>query len=361
MGAPDSSPRLKFRLAEIASELGLSISTVSRALSGAGRISEDTRKKVLAAAQRLHNQSELAVTPAVMKRLIGLLMPWYGASLGMGTTIASLGQESVRDVCERAGYGLLYNSFGGPVRTAADDLLDSGALAGVLLYRTKNEERLSQMLRSRNLPHIFLYRNLTGTPLNYVGIDFREAMRLAMEHFLDAGFSRVGALLGDTTFSSHAAFEHAFREEAARLRMDLNPDWVRVTAVSEEGGYAAMMGLMGARHRPQAVVCTSDKIAIGALRAAHQLKLAIPKSVALLTVDGTPATAFTSPAITSVTIPWREMFGLATRMLLELVERPASVQHVAVVMRCELVVRESTIESPPKPVTRAGSTGRRHP
>lgn len=361
MTTAESAPRLKFRLAEIAAELGLSISTVSRSLSGAGRISEVTRRKVLAAAQRLHNQSDLAVAPAVMKRLIGLLMPWYGASLGMGTTIASLGQESVRDVCEKAGYGLLYNSFGGPVRTAADDLLDSGALAGALLYRTKNEERLAQMMRARRVPHIFLYRNLTGTPLNYVGIDFREAMRLAMEHFLDAGFSRAGALLGDTTFSSHAAFEHAFREEAARLRMDVNPGWVRATAVSEEGGYTAMTEMMTARQRPQAVVCTSDKIAMGALRAAHQLKLAIPKSVALLTVDGTSATAFASPAITSVTIPWREMFALGTRLLLELVERPASVQQVAVVMRCELAVRESTIASPVKTVTRAGSPARRRP
>jgi LacI family transcriptional regulator len=263
----------------------------------------------------------------------------------MGTSISTLGQEAVRQVSEAAGFGLLYSSFGGPVRTVADDMLDGASVAGVLLYRTKNEARMGQMMDARKIPHVFVYRDLSGTQLNYVGIDFRQAMRLAVEHCVETGNRRLGVLLGDLTFPSHQAFESGFREEASRLKAEVQPGWIHSGEVSEEGGYRMATALLKGRERPGAVICTSDKIALGVLRAIHEARVRIPQDIAVVSVDGTNATAFSNPALTAVRIPWPEMFTVATRMLIELIQNSGVIGQISVLMKCEIVVRESTVRA----------------
>ena len=331
----------KYRLSDIASELGVSVSTVSRALSGTGRMNPETRKKILHVAQRVYDRAR-PTAPAITKRMIGLFTPSYGASLGMGTSIAHVVQDAVRQVCETKGYGLVFSSFGNPAQpTLGDELLDSGSLAGLILYRTKDESGLARELSRCGAPFIFAYRDLEGTGLNYVGIDAREVIQTAVAHCLTLGFSEIGLLCGDVSFPSHRSFRDEFLRAAAERKVPVEDGWVQEVQISEEQGYAAAARLI-AGSCPRALICCSDRIAFGALRAAGDLRKHVPKDLAILTIDGTVQTAFTRPALTAIQIPWFDMFSMAARLLLEMIPDSHAIHQVAVKMACKLVVREST-------------------
>jgi LacI family transcriptional regulator len=109
---------------------------------------------------------------------------------------------------------------------------------------------------------------------------------------------------------------------------------------------------------PRAIICCSDRIAFGAVRAAHDLGKRVPRDVAVVTIDGTIQTAYTRPSLTAVQIPWHRMFTLAAKLLLKMIESGTSLRQLGVRLRCKLVVRESTWGAAANlvpPVSRVGS------
>jgi LacI family transcriptional regulator len=335
-------------LGRIASELNLSATTVSRALSGKGRISASTRARILDHVRELDESAPGAQpTRFVMKRLIGLFTPWYSTGHGMLTSVSTSAVETLRSICEPRGYGVLFSSFGNPRQpTIADELLDKKLLAGLVLFRTRDEVKLSSDLPDPGLPHIYVYRNLVGTSLNYVGIDLQEAIELAVDHCLEIGGANLTLFCGDSSYPSHGTYKEHFFRLAGERGFAAGAEEMELC---ESDGYETAKRALSAQGGPRAIICASDRLAIGVVRAATELRKRIPKDVAIVSMDGTPPTAYIQPALTVVRIPWVEMFTMAGRLLMEIVEGNSPVRQAAVQLRCELIVRESS----------AGPRGRR--
>lgn len=333
----------RHRLGDIAAELGISETTVSRALSGKGRVSQATRDRIIECVRRLDESAQRGNVHPIMKRVIGLFTPWYSTGHGMRTSVSTSGIEVLRGVFEPRGYGVIFSSFGNPRQpTLGDDLLASRSLAGLVLFRTKEEENISAALPHRDLPHIFVSRNLHGTNLNYVGIDFPEAIGLAVRHCLDLDFEAIGLLSGDTSYPSHGAYRETFLRLLAKNKLRRNDAWIQQAELSESAGYEAGKSLLGGQKPPRALICSSDRLAYGVLRAATDLRKRVPRDLAVISLDGTPQAAYTHPALTVVRIPWTEMFSMAGSLLLDMIEGTSGLRQAAVQLRCELIVREST-------------------
>lgn len=338
---PTPPPLVRYTLTQIARDLGLSLTTVSRALSGTGRVGEDTRRRIYRHAEELQRAAMAIPAAPLASRLLGLFMPSYSVPLGMQTSIAVNAQESVQAVCEERGYGVVFGSFGKSRQpTVGDELLRTRALAGLILYRTRDEAGISRDLKG--LPHVFVYRNLEGTGLNYVGVDFGEVMQLAIDHCLEMGFGGLGLVCGDASYPSQKGYRRAFLAGVEQAGLPLEPHWMEEVDLSETQGYQAATRMLSGKARPRAIICCSDRLAFGVLCAAHDLGKRVPRDVAVASIDGTVQTAYTRPELTAVQIPWRDMFTLATKLLLELIEGSTAVRNLGAKLRCELVVREST-------------------
>ncbi|MGH3297568.1 MAG: substrate-binding domain-containing protein, partial [Trebonia sp.] len=116
---------------------------------------------------------------------------------------------------------------------------------------------------------------------------------------------------------------------------------VRYGNFSRAAGYEHGMVLLDRPDRPTAIFAGSDIQAMGVLRVAHRLGIEVPRQLSLVGYDNLPLAAWTEPALTTVNQPLRDMAGIATRMLLDMVRgiMPASPRIDLVT---ELVVREST-------------------
>ncbi|MCI0418547.1 MAG: LacI family transcriptional regulator, partial [Acidobacteria bacterium] len=256
-------------LTDIARDVGVSLATVSRTLNGTGRIKASTREKIFQAARRLRYLGETeSRSIGSAQRMIGLLMPWYGTALGMHDSIIHVGQEAIRHIAEEQDYGVIFGSFGDKRKqTVGDRLLNAGDLAGVILFRTREEEELIRPIQQKGIPYIIIYRNLEGTSLSYVGIDHRAAMASAMQHLLDLGFGEIGLLCGDTSYPSMKAYQETFLSTLKKNSLAVESGWIRQSSNSEQSGYEVTAALLR-QSPPRALICCSDRIAFGALKAA---------------------------------------------------------------------------------------------
>ncbi|MDQ1556407.1 MAG: hypothetical protein QOI02_1409 [Actinomycetota bacterium] len=328
-------------LADVARLAGVSKSTASRALSGGGYVSEDTREKVSAAASSLGYVVSSAAASLVTGRTlnVGVIIPFINRWF-FGEVL-----EGIESSLTGAGYDLtLYRVSDDPEqrRRVFDYFLVRKRVDAVIAVGIELTAQEILLLRSLGKPIVGLGGRIEGIPT--LSIDDVEAARVATAHLLSLGHTRIMHLGGDQheqlDFRVHAqrlsGFEQAM-QDAGRSTAD-----VRAVPFSIPGGYATALRILAdPRTRPTAIVAGCDEIAIGVILAARQLGIQVPTQLSVIGIDDHYLA---------------EMFALTTlsqapeaqgRMAVDLLmnelrqpSRPESVERITVPVR--LRVRSST-------------------
>jgi LacI family transcriptional regulator, repressor for deo operon, udp, cdd, tsx, nupC, and nupG len=275
------------RIEDVALAAGVSTATVSRALRGLPRVSEATRARVLRAADDLqYVASPTASSLASGKtHLVGVVVPyvtrWYFAQLISG----------VSGVLREQGFHALLFDVGdeGPHRAL---LLDSRMLfkrvdaVAILSLRLHEDER--RLLRRIKIPVVTV--GVPDPDWPCIRIDDVRTTRLATQHLLGLGHRRIGYVGGATEstmdFPTPADRAHGVREALRQAGAGIAAQHVVVADWTPAGGLRAGLALLGRPDRPSAVVCASDEIAFGVLRAAADLGLSVPGDLSVTGVDG---------------------------------------------------------------------------
>jgi LacI family transcriptional regulator len=200
----------------------------------------------------------------------------------------------------------------------------------------------SEPFRRRGIPFLVVNRLLPDTSLNYIGADHLKVGFTAASYLLQCGYRRIGLLLGSPQYISHRLYLKGFEEAHAAARVDADPALVAEIELNADGGYAATRKLMSLRKRPEALIITGDRASLGSLKALRELKLLVPRDVAVLAMDGTRETAFADPPLTAVEIPWYDMLAMGARLLIDLIEHRPPIEQIGICYSTHLIVREST-------------------
>lgn len=346
-------------IAEVARLAGVSKSTASRALTGAGYVSESTRSRVKDAAATIgYVPSTSAVSLATGRtRNIGVVMPylnrWFFAEVLEGIQAALL--EQGMDLT-------LYDAKPGtPGRQRIfDDFLARKRFDGLIAVGLEPEDAELDRLVELGRPVVGVVS--TGQEISAVSIDDDFAVRRATEHLLSLGHTRIAFLGGGA--GSHWARVDQRRlagYRAAMAEAGLSDETRHVfSTVSMPGGYSAAVDLLGdARRRPTAIVGVCDEVAIGAMIAARRLGIRVPAELSVVGVDDHEHAEMFS-LTTLQQIP-REQGAMAVEMLLSQLSEPGR-PPMSVQMQARLVVRSSTAAIDPHgaaAVTDSGATARR--
>ncbi len=277
-------------LADVARHAQVSKSTASRALSGNGAVSEDTRKRVTDAAAELGFVASSAAEHLATgrSRNIALLTPfvnrWFYSEVIDGVEAALIGAgydltlyRLTKDADQRK---QLFDYF--LVRKGVD------AVIALTLFITDDEVR---RLDALGKPIVGIGGRIPG--VSTFLIDDREVARKATEHLLGLGHTRVVHLGGDQEdqldFQVHSSRLHGFRDAMERAGLGGGEDFAACD-VSIEGGYRSAMRLLTQSvNRPTGIVAVSDEVAIGAMTAAYELGIRIPDELSVIGIDGHPA------------------------------------------------------------------------
>jgi DNA-binding LacI/PurR family transcriptional regulator len=125
-----------------------------------------------------------------------------------------------------------------------------------------------------------------------VGADHLNVGLTAARYLLQCGYRRIGLLLGSPQYVSHRIYLKGFHDAHAAAGVDPDPALVAEIELNMDGGYAATRKLIEGRKRPDALIITGDRASLGSLKALRELRLAVPRDVGVLAMDGTRETAF---------------------------------------------------------------------
>lgn len=328
-----SRPRAVTRT-DVARLAGVSTAAVSFVVNGGPkRVSEATTRRVLDAIEELGyrpNRTARALAMGSTKTL-GLVVadttnPFYSEyTLQLQLAAADLG------------FALLMTASGpGPGRELRSmlDLCDR-QIDGLIAARTTAAGRLEE-LRSRGAqPPVVIIDAAAPVPgYATVGPDAAAGMATAVAHLLERhGHHSVALVMGNDVEPATDGREAGWRQGHADHGRAPGP--VARTTFDRDGGYSAGRELLARADRPTAAVTSSDLQAIGLLKAAHDLGLAVPNDVAVVSFDGTEETRYSAPPLTTIRQPVATMAAAA----IDQVVRDAPPTHQAFAM--DLIVRRS--------------------
>jgi alanine racemase len=333
-------------LADIAAQAGVSEATVSRVLNDKPGVSDGARQSVLAALDVLGYER-----PSRLRRrsagLVGLVVPelenpiFPAFAQVIDDALASRRFTPV--LCTQSPGGISEDEY-------VESLLDHG-VAGIVFVSgrhadTRADHERYRTLVERGMPVVFVNGFTPDLDAPFLSTDDREAMSLAVSHLVQLGHRRIGLAIGPRRFVPALRKREGF---VAALVRDLGlaereaEGWIEEALFTVEGGAAATRRLVD--RGATAVVCGSDLMALGAVRAAREAGLAVPADCSVIGFDDSRLTQFLDPPLTTVRQPVQALGAAAVSALADAIEGEPVPPH-EYLFRPELVLRASTARAP---------------
>lgn len=321
---------------ELARILGVSASTVSRALSGKGRISPATRERVRKLAEELGYQPN-AVARALATR----------STFALGVVI----HERHLPLDERSFYGVILEAIEAEVTqhgyhvvfsTLRDHTLprciSERRVDGVIFLGTDTQVAVVAQVQREGLPVVLVDHHLPGTT-SVVG-DNVGGGKLATAHLLEHGHTRIAFIaetLGDPSFwERYEGYRLALEEHG----LSVCKKWVIEGGRRPDSDRVAMGKFLQLRSLPTAIFAANDFMGVGAIRALMQAGLKVPDDVAVVGFDDGALATVVQPPLTSVRVPRVEMGKVAARHLLSLLQGLTEVPELSL-LPTTLTIRAS--------------------
>ena len=318
---------------DVARRAGVSIATVSRVVNAKGDVSAATRERVEEAAAALGYAADPVARALVSHRthLVGVVV---GDSTGYRDLSLIFFGRVLSAISRRlgtAGYEPLLLQSG-----ITDQRFDAGILIGV-----HPDDQLVLELVGLGVPIVGVDVHCPARQAAFVGSDHAGGVRLALAHLHALGHRRIGHVAGSPRTLPGGARLAAFRDESARLGLELPDDYVRPGDFSSASGYRETVSLLALPEPPTAIVAGSDLMALAALQAIWDSGRRPGPDVAVVGFDDIEAAALSHPPLTTIRQAREEIGVAAAELAVELLENDAAGELEAI-LPVELVVRGST-------------------
>ncbi|WP_189241062.1 substrate-binding domain-containing protein, partial [Planomonospora parontospora] len=238
---------------------------------------------------------------------------------------------------------------GGAAEDEFTELLVERGVSGIIFVSglhadtTANQDRYTRLL-GQGVPLVLLNGHSGDVQAPFISPDDWAAARLAVQHLVDLGHERIGLAVGPARFVPVIRKIEGYRRAMSQLLgMTEVDELISHSLFSVEGGQAAAGVLL--ERGCTGIVCASDLMALGAIRACRDRGLSVPGEVSVVGFDDSPLIAFTDPPLTTVRQPVQSMVTAAVHTLLEAIAGTPG-QHSELIFQPEFIVRGSTGSGP---------------
>ncbi|MGW6570524.1 LacI family DNA-binding transcriptional regulator [Streptomyces sp. NPDC054975] len=331
------------RLAQVAKKVGVSEATVSRVLNGKPGVSEATRQSVLTALDVLGYERPTQLR-GERARLVGLVLPelqnpiFPAFAEVIGGALAQQGLTPV--LCTQTKGGVSEADY---VELLLQQQVSGVVFAGGLFAQADAPHDHYHQLAERNIPVVLINASIAGLNFPCVSCDDAVAVEQAWRHLASLGHERIGLVLGPSDHVPSRRKLEAARAVAEAAGGRLPEEHVVRSIFSLEGGQAAATRLL--ERGVTGIVCASDPLALGAIRAARRRGLSVPSQVSVVGFDDSAFMNCTEPPLSTVRQPIEAM-GRAAVELLSAQIQGTQTDPGELLFEPELVVRGSTAPPP---------------
>jgi LacI family transcriptional regulator len=329
-------------LKQLAQALGLSVSTVSRALRGRPEIAPATQQAVRQLAQQLDYQPNQLAQSLV-----------HSATKTLGVVVPDLGYHfyaavlySIEQAAAQAGYSVLVaqSHESQALEAAGVQNLLRAQVEGLLVALARDTTDYAHLHRliERQVPLVFFDRHADGLPATAVVVDNQAAACQATQHLLASGRRRIAFLAGPPTLHLSNQRLAGYHQALAQAGLPPPPGYVRHVDYTAQTASREALALWQLPHPPDALLTVSDRVAYPAMHALRRAGARIPEQVALVSFNNEPACEYMTPSLSSVAQPLAQIGQAAVALLLAQIKAPKPTLPQRVVLATELVVRASS-------------------
>jgi DNA-binding LacI/PurR family transcriptional regulator len=333
-------------MADIAKRAGVSVSTVSYVLSGKRPISEPTRQRVLAEVRKSNFQPNAAGRALASRRsrTIALLYP------ADATGLTRMPLEFVISAAEEAGrqgYALLVST------SSAEDeeilsKIQRGAIDGIIVMEVALHDPRVELLRERGYPFTMIGHCADNTGLNFVDLDFPQAVEAAVAHLSDLGHRQI-ALVDRTTDESAFGYGPSVRSRAG-FRESTRRHGLRgihfPCAASADDGARVARELLTAHPETTAILSLNTEAIGGIYSAIFEAGMTIPADLSIVAITSPRIAEFMVPQLTSVDFPAALMGRMGVEFLVRQLEGGESAPIEPCLLQATITARQSTGPAP---------------
>ncbi len=333
-------PKKSITMTDVARQAGVSISTVSRVVSGSVNVSAQLRQQVEAAISQLGYQPIRAARGYGAGANIAVLAPNIGGPFFRRVI------QGIQSICFEKGYILqIYNSDDDPEKELihADELAAAATVKGVIFAGAWTWEHQEPILKleEAGTPLCLINRSAPTLRADLLEVEREQGAYDAACHLLQLGHARIGCITGIPNAAIGRDQVPGFRRAMRDYQIPIEENLVVETHLSADGGHRAGLELLARDDRPTAILARTDRLAVGVMRAAWELSIDIPNELSVIGYDDEPDARFLRPALTTIRQPQYEMGARAAALLFERIENPTRPQR-HIIVQPQLIVREST-------------------
>lgn len=327
-------------IADVAKLAGVSTMTVSRVINNSGYTSQETRERVEKAIQELgYIPNSLARSLRYKRtRTIGLILtditnPFF-------TTLA----RGVEDAASEHGFSVIFCNTDESSEKEGSyvNILTQKQVDGLLLVPTAGSAESIELFENRGLPFVLLDRRVPGAEVDVVRSDSEQGAYELVNYLLSIGHQRIAALGGSLEITSSTDRIEGYHRAMEEANLKHETFRTYFSSYSIEGGYQACKKALSVAPRPTALFAANNFVAVGALRALHEVGLRVPADMSLVAFDDLPAMVGLEPFLTIIEQSAYEMGRRGTQLLLERLDGGGSHESQEILLPTQLIIRRST-------------------
>jgi len=329
-------------LEDIARITGVSRSTVSRVVNDHPNVSEDVRKRVMEAIRETGYQPNAAARALASQRAntIGLILP-HSVGFLFTDPFYPLFTTGIAQMCNQTDYTLALFLVGS--QKDEDKVFErvsrGGLVDGVIVQAGHHGgQAIIHKLVKAGIPTIVVGRPFEALDVHYVDVDNLSSAYTAVTHLIRLGRRRIATITGPVTSTVGIDRRQGYLNALTDRELQTDEALIAEGDFTENGGYYAMQQLLSAR--PDAVFAASDAMAIGAMRAAKEAGLDIPRDIAFVGFDDLPAAAKAQVPLTTIRQPVYDFGQKTVELLIDLINNDPK-SPCCTLLDAQLIIRDS--------------------
>jgi LacI family transcriptional regulator len=335
----------KATIHDIARELKIDSSTVSRALSNSSRVKQQTKDLVDEMARKLGYQPNIMASNFRKNKsnTIGVIVPRISRHFFSSVI------EGIDDIAYGEGYNLIICQSMDEIEREKDLIktLLANQVDGVLIsisMETQSVEHLIQ-LEEKGIPMVLFDRVHDELRSCKVVIDDYEASFQATEHLINNGAKRIAHFAGPADVSIYSGRLNGYRKALEKHGLEADDELILTSRLMDEDGIRCAEELMKLPQLPDAIFVANDIAAIAAMKLLKSKGIRIPEDIAIVGFSNEPIASVMEPSLTTMDQPGFDIGKEASRLLLDQIKNPDhKLNNEKVTVKSTLIVRESSMK-----------------
>jgi len=332
---------------DIARQLNISISTVSRAMRNAPDVNADTKQAVKTLSEELNYQPNRLAISLKQKQThnIGVIVP--NLDYVLSTMV-----KGIDEVALEAGYTVMVcqsnESFGREIvntKRLLESLVDGFIIS--VSSETKVFDHFKK-IQEKRMPMVVFDRVTPFLKAPGVRIDNEDGGFQATEHLIEQGYKRIAILAGPKNLAISSQRLDGYLKALKKYKIKPDNDLIIYCDFNQQYAYNVAKDLLNMKKRPDAIFTISDRMAIGAMLAIKEKGLKMPQDIGLVGFNNEPVVNLVTPGISSVDQPAFELGKMAAKLFIEMIHYDGDMNEVEEVLKVKLVIRESSQRLTPR-------------